>query len=714
MINFSKSIQEQFNKMSDTGKLFRSKMTGQEVWDLYLANFEEGDDPVFRDPESSEHNCNHCKNFIRRYGNIVAVDSDFNIMTIFDVPLLDIEDEYKSVAITLSKKLRNKGIRDVFFETFDSLNSLPYEACKRTARKFRLGTDKNVKRYTKEEAELYGVVKPNEIRTFNHFFLDIPKKWVDMTGRSVESLMSDYRSSKNVFKRGMEEITLDALNLVKDLISQNSLLNADSHLKKVTEYIKFKEEYDQLSKRHKDNWCWVKSYQLPFAKFRNELIGVLCTDLSTGVDLNKACLDWNKRVDPANFMKATAPITEAQKKKDVKIIEDLGYMASFTRRLATLEDIKASEIKHMNVGDGKLKSGSIFDVVKTTPKKATKVDTKKVKEVSIEDFMENILPKCTSVEAYLEPKHEGNLVTMFTSEDEDVKNPFAWNNPYSITYKGNLSGKSMIKEKVQSVGGKVDGVLRFSIMWSNGDQDNSDLDAHCVEPTKRRIYYSNKINRETGGNLDVDIMNPLSDTKSKDKAVENITYPLLKKMPNGEYHFSVHQYSARNSKGFSAEIEFDGSLYNYVWDKSLKTGDRIQVATVTKVGDRFEIKHHITPSDSVVNHRELYGLSTNEFHKVNLICNSPNHWGNDESGNKHYLFMLDECKADQPLRTFHCDGLNAELKGARKTLERFGTVTLVETEGKDQLSGIGFNSTMRDDIVLRLTGTKARLIKVKF
>lgn len=82
MNEFNRLMQAQFNKMCQTGKLFRSSMTGQEVWNLYLNSFEQ--DPIFRDPESSEHNCNLCRNFIRRYGNIIALDSNNVIMTLFD------------------------------------------------------------------------------------------------------------------------------------------------------------------------------------------------------------------------------------------------------------------------------------------------------------------------------------------------------------------------------------------------------------------------------------------------------------------------------------------------------------------------------------------------------------------------------------------------------------------------------------------------------
>src|SRR5690554_2104597 len=121
MVNLNKQIHAQFDKMCKTGKLFRVELSGQQVWDLYLKSFE--NDPVFRDPSSSEHACNTCNNFIRRYGNIVAVDmSSGKLMTLFDV---DGYDEYVPVVKALSKKIKKSKIVDVFFETFQSLTSLP-------------------------------------------------------------------------------------------------------------------------------------------------------------------------------------------------------------------------------------------------------------------------------------------------------------------------------------------------------------------------------------------------------------------------------------------------------------------------------------------------------------------------------------------------------------------------------------------------------------
>lgn len=705
MKTFNKKIQEQFNLMSYTGKLFRVSLTGQQIWDLYLSSFSKENDPVFRDPASSTHNCNHCKNFIRRYGNIVSVDENNDITTMFDVVA---DEEFENVAKVLSVAIKSSKIIDVFFETFNELNSLPYESCKKSNEVFQLGVISNQKRYTKEEAEKFGVVKANEIRTFNHIHLFVDKAFVDMSGNSIEALMSNYRDAKNVFQRAMETISLDTLNLVKDLINQGSLLDGTTHLHKIDKIIPLKEEYDNLPANQRDNWCWVKSFKLPFAKFKNELIGVLCSELSEGEELNKACQSWNKRVDPANYMKATAPITKKQIEEAKIFVEENGYTESFNRRFATIDDIKVSEILHSNIGEGKIKSVSIFDGVKSTSTRHKRNEFEGIEEVSIDKFMKDILPSCTSVEAFFANSHQGNLVSLTTASANGESKPiFKWSNNYSWTFNGNLAGKSQIKEAVKSEGGKIDAILRFSIIWNEDGKDILDFDAHAIEPNKTEIYYGSyrgRGNKTTmSGNLDVDMIRP-----SK-MGVENIVWDNLLKMKDGVYKLFIHNYDSGANKGFKAEIEFNGETYNYEYNKTVIKD--INVAEVTLKKGQFTIKHLIP--ESTVSSKEVYGIETNQFHKVNLVCLSPNHWGENNVGNKHYFFMLDGCKSPVSIRSFHNENLLPELAQHRKVLEVLGATNMIEST-KKQLSGLGFNATVRDELIVKLQGTHKRIIKIKF
>lgn len=708
MKEFAKLLQAQFEIMCASGKLFRSSLTGEQVKDLYINGFV--NDPVFRDPESSMHNCNLCKNFLRRYGNVVAIDENYNTITLFD---FDAPDEFKNTAKGLSEALKAAPVGEVFYETYDELNSLPYESCTKKNTIFRLGIAKNFKRYTKEEAEKFGVVKPEEIREFTHLHLDVPKEFVDMSGKSVESIMGEYRDAKNVFQRGMAEISLDTLHLVRDLINQGSLLDGQTHLYKIEQILPLKEKYDKfMYKTDQDNYCWVASYKLPFAKFKNELIGVLCTELSEGKELNEACQAWNKRVDPANYMKATAPITKKQIEEAKKFVEENGYEESFDRRFANIDDIKASEIKHINVGDGKVKSVSIFDGVKSSSTRHKRNEFDGIEEIGIEKFMETILPTCTSVEAFLNNSHEGNMVSLTTANNKESKPIFKWDNNYSWTFNGNLAGKSQIKDAVKSRGGNVDGVMRVSLSFPD---TTDDYDLHIIEPNRNQIYYGNlRAIHASSGVLDLDAQGR-DGFQQPDKRVENIIYTDKSRMPRGQYQIIVNNYSARNlHTPFTIEIEIENEV-TVLKLKNKLNSNKVLVATVNFDGNEFEVKQttsmDVTDSKSIS--KEIYGLETNQFHKVNLVCLSPNHWDQNNVGNKHYLFMLDGCKNKEQIRSFHNENLIPEIAKHRKVMEVLGTTNMISANGK-QLSGLGFNATVRDELIVRLSGTHKRILKIKF
>jgi hypothetical protein len=52
-------------------------------------------------------------------------------------------------------------------------------------------------------------------------------------------------------------------------------------------------------------------------------------------------------------------------------------------------------------------------------------------------------------------------------------------------------------------------------------------------------------------------------------------------MIDGNYEYFVRNYSSRTSNGgFTAELEIDGTLFSYVYDKNLRGEERIPVVTV--------------------------------------------------------------------------------------------------------------------------------------
>lgn len=710
MEKLNKEIQSQFDTMCSTGKLFRANISGDELWNIYLKGF--GEDPIFRDPESSVHNCNHCKNFMRRYGNIVAIDEYSNIMTIFDINHIMVDDEYTNSMKLLSEAIKEAGIANVFFETFNELNNLPYEKTVKNQPIFRLGVNKNVKRYTREEAEKFGVVKPNEIRDFHHIHLNIPKQFVDHSGNSQEAIIAGYRDKCNVFKRAITEISLNTFKLVEDLIEQGSLLDGTSHLHVIKKMKAHKIAFESPvnTNINKDNYFWSITYNMDeaTAKFRNTLIGVLCSEIQRGDALVDACREWNKRVDPVNYMKATAPITKKQIEEASKFLQENGYEESFNRRHATIEDIAISEIKHVNA-DNEIKKFSIFDNVKPTDN-TIKLDKDNIQTVTVEKFMKEVLPNCDTVEAYLENRMQGNLVTMTTAVNKDSKKVFKWNNNLSWTFNGNLAGKSLIRDAVKSRGGNVDGVLNIRLAFPTV---TNDYDLHVKEPNGTHIYYSNvRYMHPSSGMLDLDAQG-VDGHQQPEKRVENITYSDKDRMSKGEYQVIINDYSRSNFPGeFTVEIEYEGELITF---KLKETGvkNNARVCLIDFDGESFKVKSgpDVIMVNSQTISKKIWGLDTNNFHKVNLVSTTPNHWGEPKIGNKHYLFMLENCKVDTPIRSFHIENLNTELTKHRKVMEVVGATNMLNPVD-EQLSGLGFNSTVEDYLIVRVNSK--RMYKIRF
>lgn len=90
----------------------------------------------------------------------------------------------------LTKVITNSKVKEVFFETFNELNSLSYESCTKSNNVFRLGIDKNHKRYTKEEAE--EVRTKAERKAFEQKILGLiaEKQEDSLKGKSIEELIA--------------------------------------------------------------------------------------------------------------------------------------------------------------------------------------------------------------------------------------------------------------------------------------------------------------------------------------------------------------------------------------------------------------------------------------------------------------------------------------------------------------------------------------------
>lgn len=686
--DFVKAIQKNLQQMSkDSSRLFTVNVDTEELYNLYLDSFPAGTNEIYR--ERREYDCSCCRHFIRDVGNVVSIKNG-ELHTIWGInPVSD--DKYNVVAAALDAYVKQKAVLGVFLK-----------------KEKRIGTPENRE-----------MLPTGKINKYEHFFVDLPEICIfkECYGHTFEGDLSQFRDVRNVFKRSLDEISKEAVDTVLELIAQNSLYKGAEWKKQLTEFKNYQKEYGKLTDEQKELWVWEKSIAAGavIGKIRNHSIGTLLVNISEGMDLDLAVRKYEQIVAPVNYKRPKAIFTKKMLENAKKTITELGYMDSLQRRFATLDDITVNNILFSNKDAAKRITGAmdLFDEmeqdVAIDPKRFSKVE-----EISAEDFIKNVLPVAKELEVYLENKHIQNMVSLIAPEIADAKTMFKWNNGMSWAYTGNITD-SDIKENVKAAGGSVTGIVRFSIQWNDGNgKDNSDLDAHCLEPQGGdHIYFSHKISRYTGGELDIDITDPIYQCKSNGGvAVENITYPSKERMKPGTYKFYVNQYSFRNSQGFKAEVEVNGEIHSYEYNSPVR--GNVQVAEVVLDHDgNFKVIDKL-PGNCAMISKDVWGIKTLQFTPVSVVCYSPNYWDEQTGiGHQHLFFMLKDCINPEEPNGYYNEFLKPELEQHRRVFEALGSKAHVK-DVDDQLSGVGFSLTKRNDLIIKVKGATERVLKVKF
>lgn len=668
--NFKEAVRKQFDAMA-SGQLFTVMLDKEEMWKLYLDSFPPGVNELYR--TRREYDCNCCKNFIRHIGNVVAIDGSLKLISIWDVK---VDACFQPVADAMSAFVRKHAIQNQF---------LSKEPC--------AGTD--VTRQIQKDT--------GTVISWDHFHVAYPKRYIHGNSAvSIESVLGTKNADYQVFSRSMQELTLDAGQTVLELIDAGSIYRGEEHRSAVQEYIKEKMAYDRLSKTEKAIWCWTRLGQTHVTRIRNTALGTLLIDLSENVDVDVAVSKFEKVMAPANYKRPKAIYTKKMVEEAEARIKELGFEDSIARRHAVIEDITVNNV--LFVDRAAKKAMGVFDALKSdvavNPKTFKKVD-----EIGIDDFVANILPHASMLEIMPDNTHEGNLMSLVAPVNRHAPSMFKWDNNFSWSYNGDVADS--MKTRVKAAGGRVDGVLRFSIQWNENNDCPNDFDAHCIEPNSARIYFGNKYSGYSGGRLDVDIMRP------EGVAVENITWLERQRILKGTYTFLVHNYNHRGgSSGFRAEIEYDGEVHSFSWNRDLKQGQAVEVAKVTydpKKG--FSIEKSL---DSTASSKEMWGVKTGNFVKVTSLMMSPNYWdGQKGMGNRHFFFILEGCRAGVAPRSFYNEFLRDDLMKHRQVFEALGSKMRVEP-CEQGLSGLGFSSTVRNSIVVRVTGSVSRVMKINF
>lgn len=653
---FSNIVNTTWTGMSKA-EVFVADVDPEVLWATYLSAFPEGTNPLFR--ERTEHDCSCCRNFIKNIGGAVSPSLG---VTVWASAAAQAPYPYNVVASALHALVSSAGISSVF-----------------RSKELRYGAEYNFEGDHK----------------WHHFWGTVDARHY---ARSPDKARGDYATAVGVFRRGLDEIKPEALTTILELIDSNNLYRGQEHRGAVL-------GFKHLQDRYKyggclDSFVWQNATQAS-SRFRNTVIGTLAVDLSEGVDLERAVASFEVKVAPTNYKRTTALVTPAMVKEAVKKIEDLGLEPALDRRHARLSDVSVTDVLWVSGAARGAMKGGIGDVLMEGVQ--AKPTTSKATEISMEALLAEVLPKTKKLEVLVSNAHQSNFVSVTAPAVEGAPSLFKWDNGFAWSYDGEVADS--IKERVKKAGGSVEGDLCCRLAWDYKD----DLDFHMSEPGGGHISFRNRrILSKNGGMLDVDANGA---DGYRDDPVENIFYKDSRKMGNGSYMLSVNNYSRRSDGvGFEVEIEANGEVISLSYGGVLRTGETIEVAYI-KV--EKGVITHITWNGALKAGRrstEKWGINTELFVEVDTLMLSPNYWGDNKVGNKHWFFIINGCKNPAPTRGIYNEFLRPDLEQYRKVFELVGEKTKVPV-AQDQLSGLGFSSTRKDKVTVRCDG---RTFNVQF
>lgn len=657
MSNFTSFAQAVHARLTELSKqeMFTT-VTGDDLWATYLAAFPPGTDPIFK--THTEHTCTCCKQFIRGMGTVVAIQ-DGKLTSIWDIKGL--ETPYKDVASAMHQLVISHPITDLYRPTEPAYGA---ESTKK-------------------------LMEDGSVHRFNHFYGKVKRRHLSPT---PDKAKGDYRTTVQVLQRGLEELKSDAINQVLELIESNALYRGAEHKAAVTAFAAMRGKYLSTPQGERNTFLWENATS-PAARFRNTVIGTLVQDLSEGVELDRAVASFEAKVAPTNYKRTTALITPSMIKAAMATLKSLDLEHAVERRFATIKDVTINNVLWADAGALRAMKGLESLLMETV---VQDVDTK-AQEISIADFMQTVLPKATGLEVYLQGNHLSHFVSITAPQHKDAGNLFKWDNNFAWSYTGNIADS--ITEKVKNAGGNVNAKVRVSLAWSNFD----DLDLWTETPSCERIYFANK-----RGILDVD-MN-VGGTLTREP-VENLSWTTLQ---NGKYTVGVHQYRQRETSnvGFSIQLAYSAGVFNWSFPGVQKGSTPVLEFTV----QNGELVSYTAMPQMIggLNSQNAWGLQTEKFVRVQTVMHSPNYWDDNAVGNKHWFFILEGCVNPDPTRGIYNEFLGHKLEEHRKVFELVGAKTMCQPTA-DQLSGLGFSSTKKDDLTVAVTSNgKRRQYKVQF
>lgn len=631
-----------YDRVAELSKHELYVVDGLDLYTSYLLSFPEGTNPIYR--TNTFHDCSCCKNFIRNMGGLVAIidGKKYSIWNVEGLP-----EPYNTVAAAMDQLVSQLPIKWVF-----------------RTKETRFGAETT-----------YDLKNDHK---WDHLHGRVARRHQSFTPDKDRGVIS---TSAAVLKRGLVELTPEAVNTVLDLIDNNAIYRGAEFRNSVKEFADLQKAYQKS--KDPDLYVWANA-TASVSRFRNTVIGTLVQNLSEGMELDRAVRTFESMVAPTNYKRTTALITSKMIDQALEQLNKLDLESAIKRRFAVTGDISVNDVLFVDNSVRSLMKDELRSSLLEGIKPKAKADGKNLIDITINDFVQQVVPTAKRIELLVKNKHQGNFVSLTAPIDSNSGKLFKWNNGFAWSYDGEVTDS--IKQRVKKAGGNTNAKLRVSLAWHNYD----DLDIHAKTPAGH-IYFGNRMNV-----LDVD-MNAFGQRSRT--PVENLSWT---KPVDGSYSINVNQYCCRETRdvGFTIEVECDGKVQQYSYTKAVKnTIHCLDFKMKNGVMEDLKIDSQLTGGELS---SQKWGINTETYVPVSIMLNSPNYWENSGNvGNQHWFFMLEGCKNPDSTRGIYNEFLRGDLEPHRKVFEVLGSKTKCEYS-ENQLSGVGFTAARNDEVTVRV------------
>ncbi len=345
------------------------------------------------------HDCHCCRRFFATYGGLVTIGEDGRTTPLLwspdEVPLL-----YKPAVTAVARLVSKAKVTGVFFS----------------------------------EEKTWGLWKTpgkNGV-TWSHLAVTPNPDFVfkkDATLKSAEQVSAEKGQDYEMLHRGLAEFSRDLCVKAHSLLSNGQLFRSEKCegvAKWLVELHTAKEAAKGQDAKNNVVWRAVAFAPAGFAHVRSGMIGTLLEDLASGMDFGTLKRRFDEKMNPLQYQRATAPLSDGNRERAEKVITELGLGKSLERRFAKIEDVLPNAL-WVPTPSEPVKAGGIFGHLKTDKTKPTEVVGPPV-TMTWDKFQRTVLPDAKTI-SYLVPFAVKPYFGLVTAEHADAPPILQWDSP---------------------------------------------------------------------------------------------------------------------------------------------------------------------------------------------------------------------------------------------------------------------------------------------